>query len=141
MEIKEFINGIWISFLFTFTFSTIAMAIHAMIFAEGVVRVEDIIAIAFISVLISLAGIVLCSSRGLKRSELLFRHIIRLFMIIGIVLSTATYMEWISWNAPMSVAVIVGIVLGIYIIAIAIEFYQSKKLMDTMNIKLKERNK
>ena len=140
MELNDFPKNFGSGFLFTFSLSILAMVIYLSFFGYYFVPLHDIVALFVISILISLAGIVLYSNRGLNRMELLVRHMIRLLLIMGIVLSVATYMNWITFNEPITIGLLIGITSVIYIIAIATEFYHSKKLMDKMNEKLKERN-
>ena len=141
MEIKEFIKGIWSGVTFTFTLSMVVMIAHLLLFGDGYAFARDIIAVFIMSVLIYFAGIVLCSNRGLKRGELLVRHILRLILVIGIITVVAVFMGWLLWSEPATIALFIIAIAVIYSIAIASEFYESKKLISNMNQKLKERNK
>jgi len=140
MEFRDFVNGSWSGISFVFMLSNLAMVVHSLILGTGVVSTMDIIAVFIMSILIYSATIVLCSGRALKRMELLVRHILRLLLIIVIVLSVATYMNWILWGEPATIILFVMFILAIYSIGMAVEFYESKKLMDKMNAKLRKRN-
>ena len=64
------------------------------------------------------------------------RFVIHLFVIVGIMLSVAIYMEWIMPNEPISVIVFIGLVMAVYIMVVSIELYRSKKLADRLTKKL-----
>jgi len=139
MEFRDFIKGSWNGVSFVFMLSSLAMVAHSLILGAGIVSTRDIIAVFIMSILLYLPTIILCSGRALKRTELLVRHILRLLLIIGIVLSFATYMNWIRWSEPATIILFVVFIVVIYSMGLALEFYESKKLMDRMNKKLKER--
>ncbi|MCL2223816.1 MAG: DUF3021 family protein [Defluviitaleaceae bacterium] len=140
MEFKDFIKGSWHGISFVFMLSSLAMVVHSLILGNGVVSTGDVIAVFIMSIFLYLPTILLCSGRALKRIELLVRHILRLLLIIGIVLSFATHMNWIRWEESATIILFVVFIAAIYIIGLAVEFSESKKLMDRMNEKLKERN-
>jgi len=127
--------------MFAFTFSMFAMVMYATALGSDVVFVSDIVAVSIMSVLLTISEIVLYSNRGIKRVEFFIRHVIRLVLLIIITLATATYRGWILWNNPVTVLIFLGFVMGAYIIGTAIIFYESKKMADKMNEKLKLRNK
>jgi hypothetical protein len=141
MEFRDFLKNIWAGITFTFALSVIALSLYTRFSGDDSVLLREISAVFVMSVLIYLAGIVLCSNRSLKRSELFIRHIIRLFIIVGIVLSVATFERWLLWSEPITVIPFLGITILIYSIGLAVSFYESKILMDRMNEKLKERNR
>ena len=141
MEIKDFIRGGVHGVTFNFTLSSFAMVAHSLVLGAGLVSVRDIVAVFILAVLLYLPNLALCSARALKRNELLVRHILRLISIIVIVLSVATFMSWIRWSEPITIILFVIFIAVIYGIGIAMEFYESKMLMDKMNKKLKERHR
>jgi cytochrome c biogenesis factor len=98
-----------------------------------------IVAIFIIAILTALAGFVLYSRREQKKRGMIIRLLIHLILSLGITLSVASYMEWVLWNMPFTVIIIVSLVVGIFVSVHAIMFYQSKKLTDDLNKKLKER--
>jgi len=141
MDFKDFIKGIWSGIAFNFTLTSIAMVVYTRFFGINIVPVNGVIALFIMSLLLYLAGIVLCANRGLKRGELFVRHAIRLLLIIGIVLSTATYMGWLNWANPATVILFAIFIVVIYSVAMAVEFYETKKLTDKMTEKINERNR
>jgi len=102
---------------------------------------HGMIAFFVMSLLISLTGFVMYSSKGLKRHKLLIRHTLHLLLIIVIYLFIGSYMGWIQWSEPIHLISLVGLIISIYVVVLAIRFYQSKKQMDEMNEMLKELNK
>ena len=141
MEIRDFVKEMISDFFLIFTFSILIGFTWLLIWGGNALSIQDIVASLVISLLCTLAGIVMYQSRGLKMRELLVRHIIHLLIMIIIVLSVASFRGWISWDAPITVIMLVGLLVGAYIIGLAIQYYQSDKLMDELNKKLKERNR
>jgi ABC-type iron transport system FetAB permease component len=105
------------------------------------VRLRDLIAMFVVSILTSAAEIVFYSKKEPKRLETIIRTAVHLLLVIGIMLSVAIYMEWILWSEPIHIVLLTGWVIGTYIVISAVVFYQSKKLADELNEKLKERYK
>jgi len=141
MDIKETAKDILDSFFIIFTCATLGMVIYVHILGLNFVPLRDIVACLVSSILTSLAGIILFSSKEPKRLEMLVRHCIHLFVIVIISLSVASYMGWILWSIPITVIRFMGLIIGIYITVHAIIFYESKKLANKLNEKLKERYK
>ena len=141
MDIKQFVRDTWEDFLLIFFFTVLGVFIYLRILGYDAVPMRDIVGIIVVSLLTSLAGFILYSNKEPKRVELLVRHIIHLLAIIGIGLSVATYMRWVAWDMPNTVIRATMLIIGIYIAVISIIFYRTKKLMDRMNVKLKERQK
>jgi len=140
MEFKDFFRSIWRDITFVFTLSIIALVLYAHYFGSNTVTLREITAVFILSILITLAGIVLCSSRSLKRVELFIRHVIRLFLVVGIVLFVATYEGWALWSEPNTIIPFLVIIVVLYSIGMATEYHESKKQIGKMNEKLKERN-
>jgi len=139
MDIKEFAKGIFESFFTIFFFAILGLIIYLRLLGYEVVLMRDIYGVFASSIFGALAGVVLYSRREPKRLELLIRHVIHLFTILGICLSVATYIGWIVWNMPNTVIRFTGLIMGIYFAVMATIFLQTKKQTDKMNIKLKER--
>jgi len=139
MDIKELASEIIDVFFIVFTCSILSWFAYFWLLGIDLAPIHDIVAILVASTLSSMAGIVLYSSRGLKRHELLVRHAAHLLVIMVIGLSIASYMGWLLWSEPMTVIWFVVLIVVVYITVLAITFYKSKKLMDQMNEKLKER--
>ena len=139
MDIKQFLKEAVDSFYIIFFFAIVGLVVYLHILGYEFVPMRDIVGVFVASVVASLAGFVLYSSREPKRTELLIRHIIHLFAIMGISLSIATFMGWISWSVPSLVVRFAGTIFAIYIVVLAVIFYRNKRLMDKMNEKLKER--
>ena len=141
MDYKEMAREILESFFIIFTCTIMVSTIYVGMLGSDIVFTRDIFGTFVISVLTSLAGIVTYSKRELKRAETFFRHAIHFALIMIIGLGAATYMGWILWSIPITVFRFSGMIVGIYVSVYAIIFYQSKKLTDKMNEKLKERYK
>ena len=141
MDLKEFIKDIFNSFFVIFTCAILGMAVYLHVLGAEFAALHDIAASFVISVLISLSGLVLYSKKELKKLEMLIRYAIHLFAIVGIALSVASYMEWILWSMPITVIRFMGLIAVIWVSVHAIIFFQSLKLTDDLNRKLKERYK
>lgn len=139
MDIREFAREVFNTFFIIFTCAILGWLIHLRLLGAEIARLSDVTAIFIICIPTTLAGFVLYSKRELKRLELLVRHLIHLIIIMGIVLPAASHIGWILWSAPITVIRFVGMIMGIYIAVCVIDFYQSKKLADKLNEKLKER--
>lgn len=141
MDIKEVVRSIFNTFFIIFTCSIIGMVIFFRLLGLDFAPLRDIVGIFVTVIFTSLAEIVLYSKRELKRLELFVRHVVHLLAIMGISLAVASYMRWILWSVPITVIRFTGLIAGIYIAVIAILFFESKKLADKLNEKLKERYK
>lgn len=141
MNIKEFAKSIFDTFFIIFTCAILGWYIYLSILGYEFAPLREVIVIFALCIIGSFAGFILYSKKEMRRHELLLRHFIHLLAIMGIALSAATYMGWVLWNVPFTVIRFSGLIMGIYIAVMAIEFYKSKRLMDKMNEKLKERYK
>jgi len=110
---------------------------------DDYVYLNDMLVILAVSALSALTEFVFYSKRELRRLELFVRHCLSLFLIIAAVLSATIFLElrWISWDDPIHVIIFVGVILGIYILVTAINFYQTTKATSRLAQKLKERYK
>jgi len=117
--------------------------IYLRFIGENFIYLSDVLAILVLSALSALTEIIFYSKRELRRSELFVRHLLNLFLIIVVVLSTTIFMRlrWISWDDPIHVIIFIGVILGIYIMTTAIDFYQTAKTTNRLTQKLKERYK
>ena len=141
MNMKEFAKDTLDNFFIIFTCTILGMTVYFNIFEATSMLLSDIVAVFIMSVFISLAGIILYSKREPKRLEMLVRHAIHLLVVTGIALTMGSYLGWVFWDSPITVIRFLGLVVGVYVSAHAITFYQSKKLTDKLNEKQKERYK
>jgi hypothetical protein len=141
MDIKTFIRGIVESFFAIFTCATFGMVALMYILGVTSTPLRDIVAVFIVSILTALAGFVLYTRREPKRLGMIIRLAIHLLLVLGITLSMASYMLWVLWSRPYTVIIFVGMVVVIFVSVHAIIFYQTKKLTDGLNKKLKERYK
>ena len=142
MDVKAFVKEIVNDF---FVIYSCIMAGHIIIlwriWGNDVLSLHGLTALFVMSILYSLAGIVLYSKREMKRLELLFRHTLHLILIVAIYLSIASYLGWLQGSRPIYYIGTAGLIVGVYIVTLANRFYQSKKQTDEMNEMLKEINK
>jgi len=141
MDIKEIVGNIFNNFFIIFTCSIVGMFVYLRIFGVEFAPLHDIAALFVASILTSSAEIVLHSRKEPKRFEMFVRTALHLLVVAGIILSVATYMGWILWSVPITVIRFIGLIIGTYIAISTIVFYQTKKLADRLNEKLKERYK
>ena len=143
MDIKEITRRIFNIFFTIFFCSMVVAIIYLRFIGENFIYLSDVLAILVLSALSALTEIIFYSKRELRRSELFVRHLLNLFLIIVVVLSTTIFMRlrWISWDDPIHVIIFIGVILGIYIMTTAIDFYQTAKTTNRLTQKLKERYK
>ena len=141
MDIKEITSRIFHSFFIIFSGSVLAMYVYSLIFGERTLELHNITALLVMTILGSLALFIFFSKKELSKRQMLIRQCIHLLTITGIMLSAASFMEWISWNEPIQVIVFAVLVITVYIMVVAANEYQHKKLADRLTQKLKERYK
>jgi len=141
MENREIVRNVLNQFFLIFTVIIIAMLIINRLTEEVavVVATNDILAALLLAALTSLAGIVVYSKKDPKRAEALARSVIHFLIVLGICLTIATIVGWISWATPFEVALWIGIFVAVYFIISLIDYFQTKKLADDLNTKLKQR--
>jgi len=141
MGIKEITREMVYSFFVIFSGSVLAMYVYLLIFGQNTVDIHHITALLVMTVLADLASFVFYSRKDLSKKQMFVRYVIHLAVIIGIMLSAATYLEWVRWHEPVQIIVFVGLVVAVYTMVMIIDEYQNKKLADKLNQKLKERYK
>jgi hypothetical protein len=141
MDIKEIAGRMFHSFFVIFTGSVLAMYAYSLIFGESAVKLQNITALLVMTVLADLAYFIFYSRKELSRQQMLIRFGIHMVVITVIMLSVAGYMEWVSWDAPIQIILFTVLVIAVYVMVTAVSVYQSKKLADKLNEKLKERYK
>ena len=138
---KEFLKDLFNVVFIVFTCSILGLVVYLHIFGEETALLSDIVVIFVISVLTSSVGFILYSKKVLSRLELVIRYALHLLMVLVIVILTATYFGWVLWSIPITIIRFAGLIIGIWVSANLIIFYQTKKLADNLNKKLKERYK
>lgn len=141
MNLKEMFKEMFDSFFVIFTVSVMGLVIYLHLFDLEIALLRDIVAIFITSVFAALSGIVFYSKREPKRTELIIRYLIHAVLIFGIVFTMATYMRWIYWGEPITVIRFGALIIGVFVFTHAVIFYQTMKLADQLNEKLKERYK
>ena len=131
-----------IHFLITFSVSFIFMYVFVQLFVDVyAIPLRDINGIFIMSVLITLTEFILKSKKEPSIREMLIRRLIHMFVVVGIIVSTAIFMGWISWQYPIRVILFAGAVAVVYITYMAVDWQQSKGLAKRLNKKLSERYK
>ncbi|MDR0796104.1 MAG: DUF3021 family protein [Tannerella sp.] len=136
---KEFVKELFDTFFIIFTCSILGLGVYMYLLGANFAFLRDIAAIFVISILTTLTGFIFYTKREPKRREMFIRHTLHLIAIMIIALIAASYLEWILWSVPITVIRFMGLIIGIWVSAHIIIFYQSKKLADDLNRKLKER--
>ena len=138
---KEFLKDMFSVMFIVFTCSIIGLVIYLYILGTESKLLDDIVIIFGISVLTSAAGFILYSKKELSKLGLAIRHVLHLLVVLVIVMLAGTYFGWVLWSIPITVIRFAGLVIGIWISVNLIIFYQTKKLADNLNQKLKEKYK
>jgi len=141
MDFKVFVREMIDTFFVIFTCSILGMFVYLSLLGVERAPLSDIFGVFITCVLTSLAGLVLYSKRELRRAEVILRHFVHLLLIVVIALGMASHIGWILWSVPITVARFLALIIGIYIATTIITLYQSKKLADELNEKLRERYK
>jgi len=141
VDIKEIFGRMSNTFFVTFFLIVVIVSIDLQLNNIDSLPLHNIFAIVILTLLTTLCEFVLYSKKELTRSELLIRHFICLFLTIGIVLSVANFMRWISLREPMHVIIFGGLTFGIHVIVTLITFCQTTKSTHQLREKLKERYK
>jgi hypothetical protein len=139
MGVKEIATFMYRSFFIIFTGSVLSMYVFNLIFGDGVIMLHNITALLVMTILAELAFFIFYSKKELSRRRMSVRYIVHMFVILGIMLSTATFMEWILWSEPLHIIVFVALVVAVYVSVFSFNHFWHKKLADKLNEKLKER--
>jgi len=139
MENREILRNVLNQFFLIFTVIIIAMLIINRLTAVDVIATNDILMALFLAALSSLAGIIVYSKKDPKRAEALIRSVIHFIIVLGIYITLGTLGRWINWAAPFEVALWIAIFVAVYVIVSLIDYFQTKKLADDLNTKLKQR--
>ena len=141
MDYKKITREIIEAFFVVYTVAFIINGIFLYLPGVETIKVTLIFDMMLISIATSLPTIVVYSRRELKRRELIFRIFIQFVLTLSSALAVATYMRWIAWSVPTSVFGFSITVVLVFITAHGIFFFETKKLADKLNEKLKERYK
>jgi len=142
MGLKEIVRRMLYSFFVIFSGSVLAMYAYLLIFSQDIEDVKTTItALLVMSILGDLTYFIFYSQKDLNREQMRVRYIMHLFATIVIMLSVATYMQWVLWSEPVQIVVFVGLVVTVYVVVVLVSEYQNKKLADRLTRILKERYK
>jgi len=125
--------------LIAFTGSMVCMYIYLLVFRIEVIHVHHLTAAFAMNILLSLTQLIFLSKRELSRRQMFVRNCIHFVICLAVTLTIATFMGWVMWSQPISIVVFAGMVMFIYGLMSLRELYQSKKLADKLNEKLKEK--
>ena len=139
MDFKEIARNIFVNFFIVFTCIIFIMMIYLRILGLDSIPMRDIIAAAIIAALTSSAEIILHSNREPKRLEMFIRYALHLLAVTVIALSVSSYEGWFLWSEPIQIAVFVVLILSVYIMAVAVDYYRTKQLAEGLTEKLREK--
>lgn len=141
MELKEIAQRIFHSFFVILSGSLISMYIIVQLFPEGNTdfQVSDISALLVLSILTAFTYIIFYSKKELNKQKMIFRHLLQLLSVLAIVLLTAIYMQWVQWDAPAKISILLLLVTMVYIVVVAVGEYQTRMLAQKLNQKLQQR--
>jgi len=142
MGFREIKQGMIRSFIIVFTCSMLAMSSFIMIFEGDAAYISDnIIGVLLLSILTTLAYLILYSKKELSKKQMLLRNTIHFVVVATIMMSGANVLGWVSLREPSQFIFFVCLFIGIYILVTIIELQQYNKLANQLNQKLKERYK
>ena len=139
MNYKDIGKNMFNNFFVVFTCIIIFMVIFYRIYGVYSISTTNIIGVVVIAVLTSLAEIILHSKNEQSMLEVIIRTTIHFLVVLAITLVSASVIGLISWSNPMGVFSFALIVLAVYVVTGVINYFQTKKLADKLNEKLKER--
>lgn len=139
MDFNRVARDIFNSFFVIFTCAILWWYVFLRLFGVEYAPLRDIFALFVTAVLTSCAGIVLYSHREPKKLEMLVRHVVHMLIVAVIIMAVASYIGWVLWSVPITVVRFMLLIVGIYITTYAVLYFQSKKVADTLNEKLKQR--
>jgi len=141
MEKREIIRGVINQFFLIFTIIMIAMLSLERLSAVEYIHTNNIIGVLILAALTSLASLVLYSKKEQRRAEARVRSAIHLVIVMVLATTIATIFRWLRWNSPAEVAVWLALFLVVYAITSAVDYFQTKKLADNLNERLRQRYK
>jgi len=103
--------------------------------------VRDITANLILSIVASSALLVFYSKKELSKRQFLVRYTIHFSIILTTTLIVARRMGWIRMNEALMVGTFVALVLTVYIVIVVYDLCQSKKVVNELNQRLKEKYK
>jgi len=103
-----------------------------------IIRMHDITALLILSAVLSLANFVFYTKKELSRGHLLIRYVIHFFIVLITTLRVGIFMGWVGIEYIFTIILLTTSVVIIYVIVFFHDLYQSKKLVKTLNQKLKE---
>lgn len=140
MPVRELLKVMFRSFFVIVTGVTLAMYLSCLIFyPEAVFSPADIGGILLVSLLSDATLLVFSARKELGKDQMLLRFSIHIPLVVAVVLVFAWRRDWINIHSAAEVAVYVLLILGVYVITLAVSFYQDKKTADRMNDSLRER--
>ncbi|MCL2377609.1 MAG: hypothetical protein FWC77_00625 [Defluviitaleaceae bacterium] len=139
MELQEIIKRIYHTFFAVWSLIGVTICIFALVFRWQVIATEFFFALFFVAFLTSLTYIVFYSKKELDLRQLIIRLVIQFILVMGIVLTVGYFVGWISRQYPVYAVATVIATLVIFIAITAFELYQTWRLADILNLKLKER--
>ena len=141
MDLKTIVKETGDSFFIIFTVTTLLNTVLWRINGTETVSTVLNFRILLLSVATALAGFVFYSRRELTRRETAVRYVLHFGLVMGMVLGFARLLHWVDWTSLRSVVVLVVLTAAVYFTVHGIVFFQTKKLADQLNEKLKERYK
>ena len=140
MDIKEIATNAINTFLKVFFCSIVAVSVHLRFNGVTAMDMNNIFALTAMSALVAfLTELIFYSKKALSKMGLLIRHLLHLLAMIVSIMPVAFYMRWASWDEPIRVIIVVCLILGVWGMVTALEFYQTKKSTSQLEKKLKER--
>ncbi|MCL2405713.1 MAG: hypothetical protein FWC92_09245 [Defluviitaleaceae bacterium] len=138
MGLKEIVKRMYYTFFAIWSLMGIMVCVMSIIFGWQVIIVEFLYSLFFVAFLSSLTYIVFYSKKELNIRQLIGRIIMQFLLVLAIVLIVGHFMEWIGYGHTAAIFISVFV---IYFTVIILEMYQTWRIADSLNTKLRERNR
>jgi len=140
MGLQEIVKRIYHSFFATWSLVSVTVCILALAFRWEIILVPLFFALFFLTFLTSLTYIVFYSKNELSIRQIVVRLVLQFILVMGIVLTVGYFVGWITRQRPVyTIATVVSVII-IFSAVTAFELYQTWRLADKLNLKLRERS-
>ncbi|MGL4607516.1 MAG: DUF3021 family protein [Eubacteriaceae bacterium] len=140
MRIEELLKNILRSFFVITTGIIISMYIFCMVFNPAAnFGLNDIGRVLIMALASSLLFFIFYSDKELNKRQMLIRQAIHLPVLLGVLLFFAWRWDWVNVKNPKECGILILLIIGVYVVVLATNTYQDKKLADKLNDSLKKR--
>ena len=140
MPIGDLLRIIVRAFFIITTGIVASMYVFCLIFnRDAVFSLDDIGRIPLMALACLLPYFIFYSPRELGKKQMLVRQVIHIPVLMAVLFWFAWLWDWVSMDRPGEIVVFIVLILIVYVVVLAATTYQSKKLADKLNDRLKQR--